>query len=45
MGMAGYGVAGGIAFFTPVVVPLVAFMVLPAFYYLTSYGMKRARSR
>jgi uncharacterized membrane protein len=45
VGMAGYGFAGAIAFVTPVIVPLLTFLALPAFYYLTSHGMRGGPDR
>jgi len=39
LGMTGYGAAGVVAFFTPVAVPLVVLLALPAFYYVTSHGL------
>jgi uncharacterized membrane protein len=40
-----YGFAGAIAFVTPVIVPLLTFLALPAFYYLTSHGMRGGPDR
>lgn len=43
--MAGYATAGVLAFFTPVAVPLIVLLALPAFYYITSHGLTRLPAR